>query len=257
MQVVPDGRFIYTANFTGFSIIDTADINNPEIYAEVETPGIARSLCLRKDYAIVSIGHGLQIIHIKNKQSPTLLNLYKTEEDIRKIYLRDKILYAATDQGLLIYNASNPEKLRLINKTRIPGNFMDVFVLGDHAYLADYDKGLVIVDVSKETHPNQVSICKTEGYPRGVYVSGNYAYLADFEKGLQVINIRNSEKPFPAGSYATSGDTRGITFMGKYAFVADGRAGICIYESQLKEVEDDGSVKRIPTEGNVKKPVLF
>ena len=45
--------------------------------------------------------------------------------------------------------------------------------------------------------------------------------------------------------------------MGKYAFVADGRAGICIYESQLKEVEDDGSVKRIPTEGNVKKPVLF
>jgi hypothetical protein len=142
----------------------------------------------------------------------------------------------ATDRELLILNASNPRRLEKVNKTEILGNFMDVFVLGDHAYLADYEKGLVIVDISKLQKPKVSSVCKTPGYPRGVWVSGNYAYIADFEKGLQVVNITNSATPFLDGSYETSGDARGTFFLGRYAFIADGRSGVRIYESKIREV---------------------
>jgi len=237
-QVFPMGGLLYVADYRGLTILDITDLKNPELLGEIQTPGEARSVAIYKKFALIADGsNGVQTIHVEYPDLPTLSTVFNTgAADARKLYLKDKQLFVATDKELLILNASNPRNLKKVNKREIPGNFMDVFVLGDHAYLADYEKGLVIVDISRAQRPVIKSVCKTPGYPRGVWVSGNYAYIADYEKGLQVVNIKNSETPFLAGSYETSGDARGVFFLGKYAFVADGRSGVRVYESKVREL---------------------
>ncbi|MBR6460268.1 MAG: hypothetical protein IKS95_00360, partial [Verrucomicrobia bacterium] len=237
----------------GLVILDISDPKRPEIYCKLETEGPARSVCRYKKFIFLADGNAIQSVNVKDLDVPILSTRLDLGCEVRKLYLNKKDLFVITEKDMQIYSISNPRALKRINKTEITGNFMDVFTLGDHAYLADYDKGLTIVDIHNLKKPTVVSVCKTPGNPRGVWVSGNYAYIADFENGLQLVNIKDSAEPFLAGTYETTGDAHAVYFLGKFAFIGDGRAGMRIYSSDIKDVDENGIIRTLQREGKVGK----
>lgn len=113
------------------------------------------------------------------------------------------------------------------------GNYEDVFVQGNYAYLADYHNGLYIIDVSNPESPllvgNYYSEEKGGKITREIYVRDNYAYLAN-EKFMFIVNVSDPTSPTLAGKYDTLSFAWGIFVKGNYAYVADQLGGLVIID---------------------------
>jgi hypothetical protein len=63
---------------------------------------------------------------------------------------------------------------------------LDVYVIGQHAYVAAGISGLVVVDVRPTANPKQVATVPTPGEADGVFAIHSFAYVAVGSAGLQV-----------------------------------------------------------------------
>jgi hypothetical protein len=111
-----------------------------------------------------------------------------------------------------------------------PGMAYDVFVQGDHAFVADGEEGLRIINVKNPTYPYSEGTFNTSGFAQGVFVSGNYAYLADGQNGLQIVDISDPSNPDSTGRFGTPGFAEDVFVSGNYAYVADGGGGLQIID---------------------------
>jgi hypothetical protein len=110
------------------------------------------------------------------------------------------------------------------------GAAIDVYVSGDHAYVADYTSGLAVIDISEPIDPGTPVYEDTTGYARDVYVSGDYAYVADRSSGLAVIDISDPTNPGTPVYEDTTGDANGVYVNGDYAYVAIGTSGLAVID---------------------------
>jgi len=75
----------------------------------------------------------------------------------------------------------------------IPGEFWDVDVEGDYAYVAAGAAGLVVVDLTTDP-PSIVNSYMTGKYAKSIGVSGSYAYLGTSSR-FEVFDISDPENP--------------------------------------------------------------
>jgi hypothetical protein len=111
-----------------------------------------------------------------------------------------------------------------------PGGAGDVFVDGDHAFLADGVAGLQVINITDPTAPTLVGSYTTPDLAYGVYVDGDHAFVAADGAGLLVIDISDPTVPTLAGSYDTSGLSFDVFVSGNHAFVADGSSGLTVID---------------------------
>jgi hypothetical protein len=111
-----------------------------------------------------------------------------------------------------------------------PGQARDVFIDGNHAFVADGATGLLVVDITNPTIPTITGSFNTSGISYEVVVSGNHAFVADGVSGLQVIDVSNPAIPTLAGSYGTPGNSVGVFVAGDYAFLADNSPGLHVID---------------------------
>lgn len=110
-----------------------------------------------------------------------------------------------------------------------PGESRDIFISGDHAYIADGDSGLFIVDITDPDNPETAGRCHTARNARSVFVSGEYAYVAKYALGaLRVINISDPENPEITGTCNTRWRAFDVFVSGEYAYVAEGDSGLSV-----------------------------
>jgi len=98
----------------------------------------------------------------------------------------------------------------------------DLFVDGNHVFLAGGLLGLQVIDILDPANPKHVGQYDTPGFSSDVYVSGDHVFVADGLSGLLSIDISSPSQPKLAGAYITPGFSRGVTVEGKYAYIADG-----------------------------------
>ena len=103
---------------------------------------------------------------------------------------------------------------------------MDVRVVGNYAYVANYDSGLQIFNISNPSAPNLTGSYDIDGVAYDVQVVGDYAYVGSGNLKLRILNISNPLAPTLAGSYDSSG--QGVQVVGNYAYVPDGGRGLKI-----------------------------
>ncbi|MBE9256247.1 cadherin domain-containing protein [Dolichospermum sp. LEGE 00246] len=134
--------------------------------------------------------------------------------------------------GLQIIDISTPTTPVLKSKYDTSSYSIDVQVVGNYAYVADYMSGLKIIDISNPAAPTIKGYYDTSGAALVVNVVGNYAYIyiADYDKGLQIIDISNPTAPTLKGNYDTSGAAYGVQVVGNYAYVADAESGLQIID---------------------------
>jgi hypothetical protein len=103
---------------------------------------------------------------------------------------------------------------------------LDVYVLGQHAYVAGGASGLYVVDIRRSANPKQVASMDTPGDARDVDVFGDYAFVADFSNGIHAIDISNPARPRVAGTLDTPGEALGCYPLYDLLVVADGSRGL-------------------------------
>jgi hypothetical protein len=151
------------------------------------------------------------------------------------------------NDGLLIYDVSNPARPILISHVNDGGTDLHVAVLGKYVFLAnDYD-GLRIYDVSNPANPTNVARVKDTGYPWGVAIAGKYAYVANNIDGLMIYDISDPKHPASIGHINNNpprevftghnndhphfdGSAYGIAVAGHHAYLANFGDGVRTYD---------------------------
>lgn len=242
----------------------------PTLVAQTSTVGSAQDVFVVGKYAYVAAGElGLQIFDISNPSKPMLVGGFDSSGSAQGVFVRGNYAYLADGkEGLRIVDITDPKSPKETgglaprnpqgakkSADSIQPGAMDVFVVGNYAFVACGIGGLQIVDVTDPTKPNagkenrhgfDVPIApNTGGIAGGVYVVGNRVYIAAGNAGLQVLEVQDF---LPTAGIGTTGSD-GIVQLGvvdtpgcamdlwilpdtseRYVYVADEKGGLQIID---------------------------
>ncbi len=120
------------------------------------------------------------------------------------VFGQGNYLYLGLGTELAILDVSDATHPKRVGYVVLPDIVQDIYVAGDHAYVADLKSGLWLVDISSPAHPVAVGHYDTPGDAWGVVVTGRLAYVADGESGLRVIDVSDPTAPAEVGFYDTT-----------------------------------------------------
>ena len=132
----------------------------------------------------------------------------------------------------------------------------DVFVQGNHAFVAAWRNGLRVVDISNPSCPREVGFLDTLGMVGDVFVQGSHAFVgvSNFSPspavGLRVVDVSNPISPKEVGSLVTPGSVTDIFVRDNLAFLALGLWGLLVVDvsnpASPKEVGSLDTLRNIP-----------
>jgi hypothetical protein len=173
--------YLYIPNRGTISIVGVSNPYAP-IYIKNHDPlTSALAVCIVDTILYCRGGSGFVTLNISDQTNP--INLYwkfivGSSNGPRGIFaLNNRCYIALTDQGIEIYDVTDPALPESLGTYNTPGFAYDVFVRDTLAYIADRDS-LQIINVSNPSSCVRVGAVYTPGWCRGVTVNDNYAYLA-------------------------------------------------------------------------------
>jgi len=194
--VVRDNYAFLTCTHLGFVVIDIANPMQPQIKANINTPGTANNLVIKGGYAYIADGFsGMRIIDISTPTNPTEVS-------------------------------SNADYSPVI----------DVAINANYLFVAErYSSSIKIFDVSNAGLPTFAGSCQTQVVdPFSLFARGNLFYVAG-GYGIQVIDISDPVTPVIVSDYYTStGFISDIIATDHYAFSGDYTVGLCVYGIEEK-----------------------
>jgi hypothetical protein len=110
----------------------------------------------------------------------------------------------------------------------LPG--LDVYVIGQHAYVAAGSRGLYVVDISRPANLKRVASLGTPGETHGIYQLYDLLIVADGSRGLQLIDIRNPKSLNIVAAYETPGETRNVHGLASTVYAAGQGFGLGIFD---------------------------
>lgn len=110
----------------------------------------------------------------------------------------------------------------------LPG--LDVHVIGQHAYVADFPNGIYAIDISSPARPRVAGSLDTPGEAWGVYQLYDLLIVADGSRGLQLINARDPQSLRIIAAYDTPGETRSVYSIASTAYVAGLGYGLGVFD---------------------------
>jgi hypothetical protein len=139
------------------------------------------------------------------------------------------------ESGLGIFDVSRPAAPVLIGSYPST-SAMDVFVLGNHAYVADIVEGLVVVDVGDPARPRRVGghlvdVRQNGGGGRRVFVAGGHAYVVSGgSNSLYIFDVVHPEDPLGLGILGGVTDVDDVFISGDLAYVSGHYSGLHIFD---------------------------
>lgn len=248
----------------------------PVLAAQTSTVGSAQDVFVVGKYAYVAAGEmGLQIFDISNPYKPILVGGYDSSGSAQGVFVRGNYAYLADGvEGLRIVDITdpkspketgglaprNPQGVKKPQKDDgVQPGAMDVYVVGNYAFVACGIGGMQVVDITDPTKPNAGKDDRhgfdvpAGGCSNGVYAVGNHVYVAAGNAGLQVLRIDDFFPTITVGTaiifgIGTNGST-GIIQLGvvdtpgcamdlwinpntseRYVYVADEKGGLQIID---------------------------
>ncbi|NOR18179.1 T9SS type A sorting domain-containing protein, partial [candidate division WOR-3 bacterium] len=209
------------AEDTGIVIINITDPYNAYIEGTLNTPGIAKGICVSNSHAYVADISSTRIINVSNPANPFEVGKYKHLVTFAQdVAISGNYAYVAYGwDGLIIVDISNPYFPYEVGFWDTPYIARGVAVSDSYAYVADADSGLRIIDITNPFSPYEVGYCDTIGWVEHAVISGDYAYLACGNSGfLKIIDISNPAIPLLVSSLLATGGSR-IVKQGQYVYL--------------------------------------
>lgn len=232
--------------------IDTNDRHNVELISYVETVGSATDVAVAGDYAYVADGDvGLQVVDISiinelagqtihlpkqsRRKPPGLVMVYDVHHmssvhhghalggrvPAYRLTVKDDLVYFVGWGALQIVDISDQLAPERVDPQSIEvGDYADLAVERNHAYLANGTDGVRIIDVSNPAAPVEVSAYKPEErYIRGLTVAGKYLYAAGSSESLRIVDVSDPLNPVEVSTYTVPLFAWDVEVRGDRAFV--------------------------------------
>jgi len=116
-------------------------------------------------------------------------------------------------------NINNKQSIFEVGFYDTEGWAMDLDVVGNFAYIADWDNGLRVIDISNRDNPIEIGSDDRNDYALGVDVESDYAYVAYGWDGLRIYDISDKEQPEEIGEYQTVGQAYDVFIDDNYAYL--------------------------------------
>ena len=266
------GHYLFAAS--GNDGLRIFDISNPTNLVSIghtnnsENAGSAMGIAVCGDYVYVANSNdGMRIYDVSDPAQPVCVGHAPeismaasfgiivsgiTEFPKEKLFGKRKTgahyaFLANYNDGLRIYDVSNPVDPKRLAHMNDGGTALDATVSSNYVYLANDSDGLRIYDISNPAKPFCVGRVHDMGYPWGVVVVGKYAYVADNFHGFTIFdvsaptnsvvlgNINNSppQENFldhisgkNKGKVFIQGSAYGIAVAGHHAYIANFQDGV-------------------------------
>jgi hypothetical protein len=154
----------------------------------------------------------------------------------QKLCVKDNIAYIAVyfgGGGLVTIDVNTPSApVLLYNGSDPTGTGRDVFVLGNHAYVAWAASGMKVFNVSNPAAPVLIgeNSLYASNQSSGICVWGNYAFVATGSNGgLASVNISTPANPTAISQCVTTGFGDSVACDGTHVYLADGDNGLKIF----------------------------
>lgn len=213
-----------------------------------------KDVTLKGNYALVAAGkEGLLVLSVKEPSNIIKIGQEKSVSDANLSFWIDNFVYVADGRdalktfGLTIEFEYNAEK-----KDIQQGQYHDVVVEDDIAYIAAGDFGLQVIDVKTSTRPKNLYYSdlpidkENKDEARALAIYDDSVYVAYKKEGLREFDI--SEKKENPGktdnTYSTEGEANDLFIKDHYAYVAVGSAGLQIFDISVKNAK--GFVENTP-----------
>jgi hypothetical protein len=134
---------------------------------------------------------------------------------------------AAFEEGLQVFDLSDPDAPALVGSLVTPGHAWDVWAHEGFAYVADFNAGLTVVDVSTPSEPRYVTtVTWARRYQSAEIVrgEGTVAYVTAADHGLIIIDISDPLHPVVAAKYRPTriGAAEGLAVRDGFVYLAMG-----------------------------------
>lgn len=181
----------------------------------------------------------------------TEVGIFKTYEPHDAEFFKD-YMFIADGNSLLVYNISNPEDPKPVNKiSDFDGKVYGISILEDRLYMASGPGWIYVLNISDPENPKKLYQITYLDNANDVAVTEKYMYIADTNTGMLIFDNSNKIKPELAGMFYIlksniSGTLQGwggiaIEVSGNYAFLsAENRVGFYIID-----VSDPESPKQV------------
>lgn len=142
---------------------------------------------------------------------------------------------AAGENGLKIFEVSDPAKPVLTATLALDGFANGIFIENNLAYIAglhstgeeESEGGLLeIVDLQNPASPSIKGSVELTGQPYNVIVQDGIAYVATQTTGIALVDVANAANPTVLATYDTLGICYGVDLLGGFLVGADGLDGI-------------------------------
>lgn len=217
------------AGEAGLRVVDISDSVAPFEVGFLDTPGYADDIFVSGGLAYLADGDNLRIIDVSNAADPVEIGLHPTSSEYEKIvgldvagdhaYLVTQRTLGGGLRGLRIIDVSVPTLPVEAGFLDTFNEAYDVFVSGDHAFVAAGTSGLRVIDVSDPTAPAEVGFVSPPERFYGVEVSDNRAYVASWWDGLVIIDVAQPTAPLRVNKYDTRGQANVVAAAGDFALL--------------------------------------
>ncbi len=142
-------------------------------------------------------------------------------------------MYIADGNSILIYNISDPERPKLVNKFsdfNDPRQVNGISISGDRLYTASGAGWIYVLNISDPEKPEKLYQLDYLDSSNDVAVQGEYMFVADANTGLLIFDLYNRRDPSLVGMFYilrsnASGSLQGwggisLEVSGKYAFLS-------------------------------------
>lgn len=271
----------------GIKIVDIRDKENPVTIGDYQTGENNRKfvfgMYIEGDYAYINSSvyldgseySTLEIVDIKDKNSPALIGSIEVEGSPSAVWVQDGYAYINlnyydyeeedyTGQSkLLVIDIEDKENPVLTGQCDVPSNSWGIYVSGDYGYTSsnisgeedgDFTDSLVqIIDITDKSDPKLLGSSIIPGGAWELDRISDYIYVSSLEGGIFAINISNPDSPVIADRLFTGGTSYDITIEGNYGYIADGFEGLVIArlsESSSSDgmvIENDPSINKMPS----------
>ncbi|MBN2392489.1 MAG: hypothetical protein JXR84_17295 [Anaerolineae bacterium] len=261
------GDYLYVGDSTNFLVLDVSDPRDPTIAGALAIDWWFKEIEVAGTYAYAAAyDRGLRVFNVANPANPTPVGFYQTPEDdwLTHVHLSGDYAYATDYYGYLlwVFDVSNPADPALeatYGDHSTPWTILDVYVVGDTAYLAG--DGLRVLDVSDPTHPAEAGFCAPVSTAKNIDVRGDYAYAVSDSNLFWVIDVSNPLTPTAVSTTTLSTGHfyyGGLTIEGDYAYIADMYWGMVVvnisdpfHPSVVREVTLPGYTYTVRTDGDL------
>ncbi|MCC8125927.1 MAG: hypothetical protein LIO92_00795 [Clostridiales bacterium] len=153
------------------------------------------------------------------------------------------IVVSAGQNGMYIFDVSEPEKITLASQYAVPeqsSGSSSVFVTGDYAFISNGYAGIEIVDISDVDNPVFVNQIGEDSEYQDCFVTGGYLYAGACEqKRIDLYDISDLSNPSLRSQITLEGNAQGV-------FVSD---GILYAATGVDAADEDNQSSDLPDDG--------